>query len=116
VDAESEQPSSGDRTRPESQILSVAKRFLCGQLGVIAASRELSLLRHEVETELAVVLMVFTAIDSETDTLPIGDVRQQWGPEVLEHKNREIIEAENFYRKLATEAATRLLLLLEKPS
>ena len=57
VDAESEQPSSGDRTRPESQILSVAKRFLCGQLGVIAASRELSLLRHEVETELAVVVI-----------------------------------------------------------
>jgi hypothetical protein len=111
-----EQPSSGDRTRAESQILSVAKRILAGQLGVIAASRELSPLRHEVEAELSEVLLVFTRIDSETDTFPIGDDRQHWNPDALERKDHEIIEAENSYRELAREAATRLLQLLEKPS
>lgn len=76
VNPESEQPRQ--RTNPESQILSLAKQFLGGQLGVIAASRKLSPLRHEVEAELAEVLVVFTGIDSETDTLPIGDVRRHW--------------------------------------
>jgi hypothetical protein len=47
------------------------------QFGAIAASRKLSPLRHKVETELAEVLVVFTAIDSETVELPIGEVRQQ---------------------------------------
>jgi hypothetical protein len=47
--------------------------------------------------------------------LPIGDVREHWSPEALERKDREIIEVENFYRQPATEAATRLLQLLETP-
>ena len=113
---ESEQPSSRQRTLAESQILSLAKQFLGGQLGVIAASRELSPLRHEVEAELAEALLVFTGIDSETDTLPIGDVRHHWSPEALGRKDREIMEVENFYRQQATEAASRLLQLLETPS
>lgn len=114
MNPESEQPRRP--TIPESQILSLAKQFLGGQLGVIAASRKLSPLRHEVKAELAEVLLVFTGIDSETDTLPIGDVRQHWSPEALERKDREITEAENVYREPAIEAATRLLKLLETPS
>jgi hypothetical protein len=114
VNPEGEQ--SRQRTTPESQILSLAKQFLAGQLGVIAASRKLSPLRHEVETELAEVLLVFTVIDSDTDALPIGAVRQHWSPEALERKDGEIIEVENFYRQSATEAATRLLQLLETAS
>jgi hypothetical protein len=114
VNPANEQPRQ--RTIPESQILSLAKQFLGGQLGVIAASRKLSPLRHEVEAELAEVLIVFTGIDSDTDTLPIGEVRQHWSPEALERKDREIIEVENFYRQSATEAAMRLLQLLETAS
>lgn len=104
------------RTTLESQILSLAKQFLAGQLGVIAAARKLSPLRHEVEPEIAEALLVFTGIDSESDALPIGDGRQHWSPEALTHKDLEISEVENFYRQSATEAATRLLQLLETTS
>ena len=113
MNPESEQPRQ--RTISESQILSLAQQFLGGQLGVIAASRKLSPLRNEVEARLPEVLVVFAGIDSETDALPMGDVRQYWSPEALERKDREIIEVENFYRQPATEAATRLLQLLETP-
>jgi hypothetical protein len=101
------------REIPEAQILSLAKQFLAGELGVIAVSRKLSPLRHEVEAELAEVLVVFTGIDSESDALPIGDVRQYWSPDALASKDHEILEVDNFYRQSATEAATRLLELLE---
>jgi hypothetical protein len=116
VNPENEQFSPRQRTLAESQILSLAKQFLGGQLGVIAASRELSPLRHEVEADLAEVLLVFTGIDSETDTLPIGNLRQHWSPEALERKDCEIMEVETFYRRPAIEAASRLLQLLETPS
>jgi hypothetical protein len=72
--------------------------------------------RHEVDTELAEVLVVFTAIDSETDALPIGEVRQLWSPEALERKDHEITKAEHFYHCTAREAATRLIQLLERTS
>jgi len=116
VNIRDDRHDSEHRTCTKSQILSFAKQLLSGQLGVIAASRELSPLRHEVETELAEVLVVFTGIDSETAALPIGKVRQKWSPEALERKDRDISEAEKFYRDTAIEAATRLLQMLEVPS
>jgi len=116
VKAGNDQHDSQDGTRAKSQILSLTKQLLTGQLGIIAASRELSRLRHEVESDLAEVLEVFNAIDSDTDTLPIGEVRQDWSPEALELKDRQIREAENYYHDAAIEAAIRLLQLLELPS
>lgn len=98
------------------RILRVARELVIGEIGVIAASRELGHLRHEVEPLLANVLVTFTAIDSETDALPVGDVRKEWSPDVLKRKDKEIAEAEDFYRESAINAATELIRLLETPS
>jgi hypothetical protein len=98
------------------RILRAAKQLVIGEIGVIAASRELGHLRHEVEPLLANVLVTFTAIDSETDALPVGDVRKEWSPDALERKDKEIAEAEGFYRESAINAATELIRLLETPS
>ena len=57
-------------------IVHIARQLVAGQIGVIAASRELGWLRHEVEPQLANALATFTGIDSETDTLPLG--RGDW--------------------------------------
>jgi hypothetical protein len=116
VNAAADRNDTQNRARAKSQILSLAKQLLAGQLGVIAASRELSPLRHQVEAELTEVLVVFTGIDSETDALPIGEVRQHWSAESLVRTDHEITEAETFYRDTAIEAATRLLQMLEVPS
>jgi hypothetical protein len=97
-------------------ILHIARQLVVGEIGVIAASRELGYLRHEVEPQLANVLVTFTAIDSETDALPVGNVRKEWSPDVLGRKDKEIAEAEDFYRESAISAATELIRLLETPS
>lgn len=99
-----------------SLVLRIARQLVAGEIGVIAASRELGYLRHEVEPQLANVLVTFTGIDSETDTLPVGDVRKEWSPEALKRKDKEITEAEDFYRDSAINAATELIRLLETPS
>lgn len=87
--------------------------LLAGQMSVIEASRELAPLRHGVDGEFAEVLLHFAGIDSETDSLPIGGVRQYWNPESLKAKDLEIDAAERFYRDTAIKAATKLLRLLE---
>lgn len=100
----------------DTQVLHIAKQLVAGKLGVIAASRELSRLRHDVEPQVADVLLTFVGIDSETDTLPIGVVRKEWNPEALERKDRQIAEAERFYRDSAIESACKVIKLLEGPS
>src|SRR5262249_59003897 len=84
-------------------------------LGVIAASRELSHLRHDADPEAAELLLTFAGIDSETDALPIGKVRKEWNREALKSKAIEIAEAEQFYRVSAMTAAAKLIRLLDAP-
>ena len=62
------------------------------------------------------MLLTFTGIDSETDTLPIGEVRKVWSREALERIDPEIQHAEQLYRETAIKAATQIILLLERPS
>jgi len=100
------------------RILRIAKKLVAGEIGVIAASRELGYLHlsHEVEPQLAKVLVTSTVIDSETNALPVGDVRKEWSPEALKRKDKEIAHSEDFYRDTAINAATKLIQLLETPS
>jgi hypothetical protein len=102
-------------TERGSEILLLAKRFLAGQSGVIATARALAPFRHGATSELGEILLIFTGIDSETDSLPVGRVREYWNPESLQRKDQEIAQAEDFYRSAAVDAATRLVRLLERP-
>lgn len=110
------EPDEANNSRTEAEILSVAKQLIVGRLGVIVASRRLSYLRHGAAHPIADLLDLFVALDSETDTLPIGDVRQYWSSEALERKDQEIEHAEAVYREMALETANRLVELLKRPS
>jgi hypothetical protein len=57
---------SGDERNIRFQILRVAKQLITGQLGVIAASRQLSPLRHSVEPQVAKVLLTFAGIEFQS--------------------------------------------------
>jgi hypothetical protein len=99
---------------PGSEILLLAKRILAGQLGVVATARAFAPLRHSANSELREILLTFTGIDSETDSLPIGQAREHRSAEALERKHLEIAKAEDWYRSTAVDAATRLVRLLER--
>lgn len=98
------------------RILHVAKQLVAGEIGIIAASRELGHLRHDAEPQVAKILMTFAGIDSETDTLPIGRLRKEWSHGALEQKDKEIADAEQFYQDSAMNAAAELIRLLDAPS
>jgi hypothetical protein len=104
------------RAKCAARVLSLAKQLLAGQLNVIAAARQLSALRHDFDPELDTPLRVFVGIASETDDLPVGELRQYWASDALERNDREIAEVERLYHDSAIEAATKLVRLLEVPS
>ena len=52
--------------------------------------------------------LTFTGVASESDHLPIGNVRAHWHPNALEQKDEEIAAFEDLYRKPVVEAAKRI--------
>jgi len=104
------------RESVNARMLSLAKRLLSGELGIIAGARELSGFEDEVgqvEPEIGAVLTTFVGISSETDALPVGDERRHWSAAALEREDRKIAEAENTWRTNALDACARLISLIE---
>ena len=93
------------------KIAKVAQRVLDGSIGIIAAAREIhSLCCGQVGLdERDPDLNTFVGIDSETDALPVGEVRKHWAPDALAKKDIEIARREAMYRDSALEAAAHLV-------
>jgi len=79
-----------------------------GRLSVIESARALSKLTFWSGLKDDPDLTNFVAIDSETDTLPVGEVRKYWARHALELEDVEIAKAEELYRTTAIESAQRL--------
>jgi hypothetical protein len=91
------------------KIVAIAKNIISGELGVIAGARQLGGLGHYVEAGRDPDFTFFIAIDSETDDLPIGEVRKLWNPEALRTKDAELIAYESSVREKAFEICRRLI-------
>jgi hypothetical protein len=86
-----------------------AQRFLDGRITLLEAVRQLVSLAHtdavaELEDRRFII-----ALDSETDTLPVGDVRSLWAPDSLKEKDVEIARAEELYRADFKETCRRIV-------
>jgi hypothetical protein len=92
------------------QVAKIAAQMLAGNLGMIEGARLLAGLRHEVEVgEDDPDFLMFVAIESETDHLPVGQEREMWAPESLARKDLEISRAESYAREDAVEACRNLV-------
>jgi len=101
------------RASVRAEMLRLTEQLLSGELSVVAAARALKPFRNAVEPELSEILDVFVAIDSETDSLPLGEVRQHWNPGSLEREDMKVAVAERIWRERAMDAGTRLVRQLE---
>jgi hypothetical protein len=101
------------RATARVQMLTVARQFLAGELGLVQTARELPKFRDGVEPEIGALLDVFVGICSETDALPIGTERALWNVRALEVEDRKIAAAELQWHGRATAAARQLIGLLE---
>jgi hypothetical protein len=91
------------------KVVTAAQSILSGELGVIAGARQLCGLGHQIGADRDPDFTFFVAIESESDHLPIGEVRQHWNQEALRVKDEEIASFEAFYREQAFEICQRLI-------
>ena len=92
------------------KVVETAQAMLDGQLGFLVGSRRLAALRHEVDVAGSDAdFLIFVGIDSETDALPLGEVRQHWSPEALAKLEAEIQNAENWATEVGRDACKSLI-------
>ena len=82
--------------------------LLDGRMGVIETARALYPLAVWTRVENDPDFTLFRAIESETDHLPVGPVRQKWAAHALAREDMKIRAAEDHWRQEALAAAARL--------
>jgi hypothetical protein len=100
---------SRDIERARAQIGQLARDMLSGKLSFIEGSRLIWRLRTDAcLPERDPDLMKFEGIDSETDALPVGRIRDLWAPDALQRLQPEIERRELWAREFGWAACQRL--------
>jgi hypothetical protein len=100
--------------KSQAKAIEVARAIIDGKIGIIEGSRALVAIRHEVTDELADSdFLPFIAVESETDTLPVGNVRQHWAKDALANEDIKINKYENEMRDMIIAACERLIQKVE---
>jgi hypothetical protein len=91
------------------KVVETAQAMLGGETTYLSGSRLLAALRHEAGMENDADFMIFVAIDSDTDHLPLGPVREFWDKFSLEKLQPEIDGAEAWARTHAEPSCAKLV-------
>jgi len=84
--------------------------MLDGRLSFLVGSRRLAAFRNEVDVSgNDADFTTFVGIDSCTDALPLGEVRQYWSQEALVKLEPEIQRAESWAASIGSEACRSLI-------
>ena len=94
-------------------MLRIARGILDGKLGIVAGARKMWRLAPLLRLDGPDVL-IFKGIDSETDHLPLGEVRSRWNKEALKRKDEELHRYETQMRARAFQACENLIRKLEQ--
>lgn len=93
-----------------SEVANTARMILDRQINLVEGAWRLSALRHDVSRkDFDDDFMLFVAIASETDHIPVGEVRKQYSPDALRKAEAEIAEAEKLYHAQAEVACEKLI-------
>ncbi len=92
-----------------AKIVALARSILSGEVGIVAGARQLTGLRFDVGAEHDPDLVFFVGVDSETDHLPIGEVRHHWDSTALQAKDEELRRFEAAKRERAMQACRSLI-------
>ncbi len=95
-------------TWEHNRAIDLCQSVLDGRISILEATRLLFPLAHTdaIQSEEDRILII--AIDSETDDLPVGHVRELWAPDALKEKDLEIARAESLYKEQFLDACRRI--------
>lgn len=104
------------REHARAQVVAVAEGMIGGRIGIIEGARTLVALgRALTDDSLDDDFITFVAIDSETDSLPMGEVRKLWAVDSRVAKDAQIDEVEILYRERAFDSCRKLLARFRQP-
>ena len=89
------------------KVVHFAKAMTQDEIGIIEGVRYMAWLGFSVGDDLD--LYIFHQIVSQTDHLPVGKVRELWSADALLKKDKEIAQAEQFYKQPALDACQKLI-------
>ena len=93
----------------KNEILNLANSFLEEKIGSIELSRKVIRLAYELGFQESDEIDSFKALESQTDHLPIGTLREKYSVERLIEIDKEIKDYEDFYRDSITNACQKLI-------
>jgi hypothetical protein len=93
-----------------NRAIQIARNMVEGRIGALEATRALLPFLH-ADPSLAIPedLTTLKGIDSETDDLPVGRIREEWHPDRLHEKDKEIARCEKLYGQQVRSICERLL-------
>jgi hypothetical protein len=100
---------TGSEKEIRREMVSIARDILNGAVGIVAGARKIASMRFGSATENDKDVLVFVGIDSESDDLPIGDVRRHWNSEALKAKDAELRSFEARVKESAFRACERII-------
>lgn len=96
------------------RIIDTAKRMLSGRMAYVEGTRVIcGMLSAARLDHLEEPFVGFTAIDSETDAVPIGDVRVRWHPEAKMKLAAEWESAELYAKSIGERTCRAAIAWLE---
>jgi hypothetical protein len=95
-----DQNRSEAATRWRTEAALAAQAVIAGEVGLIEGARQLTAIGHRLVRDFSADpdFSVLGAVESETDDLPIGQIRAHWDPSALALKDREIAQFESTVR------------------
>ena len=92
------------------RVAATATRMLKDELSFLEGAQILAALRHEAEVpDDDADFLAFVAVASETDSLPIGEVRKHWATDALQRLEPEIQAATQWAKQFASAACVSLV-------
>ena len=74
----------------KNKLLQTAQSMINGHINLIAGCRILTELRSQLDSADDRIFNCFQAVDSETDHIPIGDIREHYNQKFLEKADSEL--------------------------
>ncbi len=110
-------PSSNEKEilRAQNKVVSTARSILSGAVGIVEGARRLTKLGHALGVDRDPDFTFFVGVDSETDHLPVGEVRRHWAADALQRTDEELRECEAFFRADALRVCQSLIQRYDKP-
>jgi hypothetical protein len=99
-----------EQTVARRRAADLAVKILSNEVDVLEAALEMHRLRWQANVDdRDTDFDAFTAVVSETDTLPIGRERENWAPEALTRKEPELVRARSWARSTVEVACANLI-------